>query len=216
MSAECGLDNTNARMSENAHRIDPRVRRTRELIRGSMEALMGEKDFNAITVQDIAARADINRATFYAHFEDKYALLNYMVQIRFEEQVIGRLPKSPTFTVENLRLLTLATFDFLGEFVDHCFTPQGREIGAMTFIQVQTTLYQLLYAWASEVDTPDSPEKQSPEFVAMTASWVIFGSVLQWGRTRREHRSPAEEMADQVLSVLVNGLQAYLPQTVTA
>lgn len=213
MSVECSLDNTSARMSENAHKTDPRVRRTRDLIRNAMEALMGEKDFNTITVQDIAERADINRATFYAHFEDKYALLNYMVQVRFEEQVIGRLPDSSTFTMANLRLLMLATFDFLGDFVDHCFTTQGREIGAMTFIQVQTSLYQLLYTWANEANPPELPEKQSPEMVAVTASWVIFGAVLQWGRTRRDNRPAAHEMADQVLAVLVGGLGAYLPES---
>lgn len=212
MSVDCRLDNTSARLSENAPKTDPRIRRTRDLIRNAMEALMGEKDFNAITVQDIAARADINRATFYAHFEDKYALLNYMVQYRFEEQVIGRLPDSSIFTLANLRLLTLATFDFLGEFQDHCFSPQGREIGAMTFIQVQTSLYQLLYTWTNEANPPDLSEKQSPEMVAVTTSWVIFGAALQWGRIRRA-RPSAEVMTDQVLAVLVGGLGAYLPES---
>lgn len=213
MSVDCGLDNTNARLSENASKPDPRVRRTRDLIRGAMEALMAEKDFNAITVQHIAARADINRATFYDHFEDKFALLNYMVQHRFEEQVIGRLPDASTFTLDNLRLLTLATFDFLGDFVDHCFTPQGREIGAMTFIQVQTSLYQLVYDWVTTANPAAHAAGQPPETVALTASWVIFGAVLGWGRTRRERRPPAQEMVDQVLAVLLNGLGAYLSQS---
>jgi AcrR family transcriptional regulator len=33
-----------------------------------------EKSFEVITVQDLTERATVNRATFYAHFEDKYIL----------------------------------------------------------------------------------------------------------------------------------------------
>ena len=54
---------------------DMRVRRTHKLIRESFLALLMEKDFEAITVQDIADRAMVNRATFYRHYQDKYDLV---------------------------------------------------------------------------------------------------------------------------------------------
>ena len=53
---------------------DPRVKRTRKLLQDALLELLTEKNFDAITVQDIAERSTINRATFYAHFADKYAL----------------------------------------------------------------------------------------------------------------------------------------------
>ena len=56
-------------------REDPRVKRTRKLINQAFFDLMNEKGFQAITVQDITDRAEVNRATFYAHYEDKYDLL---------------------------------------------------------------------------------------------------------------------------------------------
>ncbi len=55
--------------------MDRRKRKTREGIFRAFTALLGEKDFNAITVGEIIERADIGRATFYAHFETKDFLL---------------------------------------------------------------------------------------------------------------------------------------------
>jgi AcrR family transcriptional regulator len=54
---------------------DRRVRRTRELLRGALLALIQEKGYDRITVQDILDRADVGRSTFYAHFRDKDDLL---------------------------------------------------------------------------------------------------------------------------------------------
>jgi AcrR family transcriptional regulator len=57
-------------------KLDPRVKRTRGLILQSFESLLAEKNFESISVQDVTDKAEINRATFYAHFQDKYTLLD--------------------------------------------------------------------------------------------------------------------------------------------
>jgi AcrR family transcriptional regulator len=54
---------------------DRRVRRTRALLQDALTRLMIEKGYEAVTVQDIIDRADVGRATFYAHFADKRTLL---------------------------------------------------------------------------------------------------------------------------------------------
>ena len=55
---------------------DKRVRKTQENIRKSFIALLKEKKFADITIQDIANRAQISRSTFYDHYSDKYLLLD--------------------------------------------------------------------------------------------------------------------------------------------
>jgi AcrR family transcriptional regulator len=57
------------------HHEDRRVRRTRRALQEALRELMLQKGYDRITVQDILDRADIGRATFYAHFADKDALL---------------------------------------------------------------------------------------------------------------------------------------------
>ena len=54
---------------------DARVRRTREALGDALVALIQEKPFNAITVQDVLDRAKVGRSTFYSHYSDKEDLL---------------------------------------------------------------------------------------------------------------------------------------------
>ena len=56
-------------------RPDRRVQRTIQLLHEALLALIQEKGFEALTVQDILDRADLGRATFYAHFDNKEDLL---------------------------------------------------------------------------------------------------------------------------------------------
>jgi AcrR family transcriptional regulator len=64
-----------------------RIKRTHILLRDTLIDLIVEKGFDAITVKDIAERAMVNRATFYRHFEDKYALVTHI----FKEAVADML-----------------------------------------------------------------------------------------------------------------------------
>jgi AcrR family transcriptional regulator len=55
--------------------VDRRIQRTRALLQDAMVAMIVEKGYEGTTVQDIIDRANVGRATFYAHFGDKESLL---------------------------------------------------------------------------------------------------------------------------------------------
>lgn len=57
---------------------DRRVRKTKRAIKHAFIQLLSKKDLDKITIQDITTLADINRGTFYLHYEDKYLLLSDM------------------------------------------------------------------------------------------------------------------------------------------
>jgi AcrR family transcriptional regulator len=50
---------------------DRRVRRTKKLLRDALVSLILERGWDEVTVQDVCARADVGRSTFYVHFADK-------------------------------------------------------------------------------------------------------------------------------------------------
>jgi AcrR family transcriptional regulator len=52
-------------------RTDRRVQRTRELLQKALIELISERGYDAITIQDIVARANVGRTTFYAHYSSK-------------------------------------------------------------------------------------------------------------------------------------------------
>ncbi len=86
--------------------VDRRVRRTRRNLGEALIALIVERGYDRITVQDILDRADVGRSTFYAHFRDKDALLmSSFDELRddlrrdMDALIPGELPDDPAHPV---------------------------------------------------------------------------------------------------------------------
>lgn len=72
--------------------MDRRIKKTREAIMNAFISLMAEKDFEKITINDIADRADVNRGTVYFHFMDKYHILDSCIETHLENLGENCLP----------------------------------------------------------------------------------------------------------------------------
>ena len=71
--------------------MDRRVRKTQAAVYSAFVALIIERGYDAISVQDIIDEADVGRTTFYAHFRSKNELLGYgFGRLREELMAIGR------------------------------------------------------------------------------------------------------------------------------
>jgi AcrR family transcriptional regulator len=68
-------NNDHLRLAPAKKKTDARVRRTRDALGDALIALMQEKPFDTITVQDVLDRAHVSRSTFYTHYSDKDDLL---------------------------------------------------------------------------------------------------------------------------------------------
>ena len=190
-------------MAKETERLDPRVKRTRELLVRAFNELLEEKGHSGLTVQEIAERATINRATFYAHFRDQYELFDYVISEAFREELRRRLPASPELSEENLRVLILVVCDYLAGLNTAC-SWSDRRFRPLIEARVQGELYELLLGWIEDLPQKTNGKPTTPEVVASVVSWAIFGAGLQW--SRNEAPRSAEESADQILSVIVGGL----------
>lgn len=65
-------------------KVDPRIVRTRNRLRGAMLDLLIEKTYTDITVNDLTKQAGLNRATFYLHYEGKESLLLDALDAHFQ------------------------------------------------------------------------------------------------------------------------------------
>src|SRR6266567_1121114 len=188
--------------------VDPRVKRTRQLLQQAFLELFREKSFASITVQDIAERATVNRATFYAHFEDKYALLDSMIREQFQQVVASELPVSSKWGTSTLRVLIQTVFGFLGEVHSQCMSTD-HQFDFLFGRTVQEELYELLLTQLRQVPTVGAGRRVAVETVAMVMSWAIFGAAVQWSHGART--ISAEQMTKQVLIVIAEGVAHLTP-----
>ncbi|MBB6633512.1 TetR/AcrR family transcriptional regulator [Cohnella thailandensis] len=68
---------------------DRRIVRTQQLVRDALLSLATEKPFSEILVRDITERANVNRSTFYAHYQDKFELMDKIAEEKLS--ALGKL-----------------------------------------------------------------------------------------------------------------------------
>jgi len=188
--------------------VDPRVKRTRQLLQQALMELSHEKNFASITVQDIAERATVNRATFYAHFEDKYELLDSIIREKFQKEVASKLPTASRWGVNDLRELIGVVFDFIGEVHSRC-KPTDKQFEPLFERPVQQELSELLMSWLKQNPASGAGRRVPIETMALVMSWAMFGTAVQWNRGARTPTK--EEIVNHVLIVLTEGVVHLIP-----
>lgn len=181
--------------NEGVMREDPRVTRTRKLIRDALHDLMEMKSFSDVTVQDIAERATVNRATFYAHFEDKYVLLEDSARSGYRAALAEHNGAAAVEISAFLEMIARATFKFMHI---HHKCRVDKEFEPPIARAMQDELYDVLRFALGES-------------AALVVSSAMIGTAMQWRANRYNQRS--EELVEQLVSVLLNGVRfqrAYL------
>jgi AcrR family transcriptional regulator len=182
-------------------KLDPRVRRTRGLILQSFESLLAEKNFETISVQDVTDKAQINRATFYAHFQDKYALLDYSVGQMFKHEIEKRTLNACHYTPDNLRNLILAVCEFLSNMHGECAQPH-QQFESLTEGTVKKIIFDLLSHWLKQTNT-----KFSIEIPATVATWGIYGLASYYSHMKK--RPALEKFVDEALPLVAVNLEQF-------
>jgi AcrR family transcriptional regulator len=190
-------------MLSTAERIDPRVKRTRQLLLDAFQSLLREKSFEDITVQDIAARATVNRATFYAHFIDKYALVDELIRENFAQLLQRHQAPHAGSTAEHLRRLILAVCDYWAMLQQEC-RHSYRVFDTLVEAQIKAQLREQVLAGLQARGVAQAHDSRQLELLATIVSWGIYGAALQWSRSPQGQS--AEAFADAALPLIVAGI----------
>ena len=171
-----------------AEATDPRILRSRQMLMEALARLLGRKEFDDISVQEIADEATLNRATFYLHYTDKNALLQAMTATRFRA-LIARRGLSFSNCDGALRAIALGVCDYLAE-TTGCPSQLTKMPLEGSIIPVVEGMF--LEGAAHHAVQPGV----DPSLLGTTAAWAIFGAARRWLQT--PDRIPAEEMAAKI------------------
>jgi AcrR family transcriptional regulator len=167
-----------------------------------LENLLKTKEFDKISVQEIADAATVNRATFYDHYADKFSLLECLVARRFFELLANRNVRFDGTCGAALRALVLAVCDFLAAASDSDKQPVRLFEPHMESAVIAVVRRTILEGAQKHPPANGVP----PEMVAATVSWAIYGAAKEW--IQSPNHEPAEDIVDTILrlvSPIMNG-----------
>jgi len=163
---------------------DRRVQRTRTLLQDALIALVLEQGYAAVTVQDIIDRANIGRATFYAHVLDKQQLLlSGFEQLR----VFLAQPHAAMAASGEQRLgFSLALFEHALRYRRVYQALIGKQSGAVGLEHMQQLLTALVRDELAALARRDDSVPIPREIVVQYTVSVFMGLLIWWA----DHKPP--------------------------
>src|ERR1700691_1720611 len=171
---------------------DPRILRSRRMLMDALAKLLTQKEFEQISVQEIADEATLNRATFYLHYQDKATLLQAMTESRFRE-LIDRRGISFTDCDQALRAIALGVCDYLAE-ITNC--PVKGALIPLEGSIIPVVEGMFMEGVAHHAIAPGL----YPPLIATPGAWAVFEAARRWHQPPA--RIPAEEMAAKIETIV--------------
>lgn len=189
---------------------DRRKARTRALLRDALMALIVEKGYDAVSIQDITDRADVARTTFYLHFKDKDELLFEGMREIYQELVENMKPFSKDYLIEQTEDAVDASDWYHAaehaEFYKAMLGPHG----SMNFLN--SVRHYLAAVFRDEMLKPllasDTVEDSTLDFVAHFMAGAEIGVMCWW--LEQDARPDAKKMAYMLHVLCLFGVQKLL------
>ena len=185
---------------------DRRTQRTRQLLQEALLALILEKGYGAVTVQDIIDRANVGRSTFYAHFQDKEDLFLSEfenMRMQFEQHLLGQAP-----VAESPWALSLIMFQHAQEYQRVYKALVGEKGGHTMLSHIQKYLTTIIHKHLKP-QFPSKKKEQIPleiltlyivnTFIALLTWWLDHDMPYSAERINDMFRQLAQPSVDSIL-----------------
>jgi len=182
---------------------NPRVKRTRDLIINAFISVVTKKGFESITVKDITTAATINRATFYAHFTDKYALLDTVIVEKFSEIFSHKLQSEMRLNENTIRILILCVCEYF-ELVKSTCKCGFASILPLIGDKITGELYSTIYALIIKDNELVENEQIRAQLIATMMSTSIYNVIYKWEVQKRP--IPQELLISEIIGFVFTGM----------
>lgn len=184
-------------MSKNEARPDPRIGRTRGLLRQALMALATEKRFGSLSIQEVTRRAGLNRSTFYLHYSGLHELLEDCARELFGQmrESIYQCPARPDLpSPERYEPYVRRVFDHLQEHEAFYRAMLGKRGDSFFRALFQEMLTELIFEPMRD-DAPGSPHGSQLElakrfysagFAGIATWWLENGRPISAGEASRQ------------------------------
>ena len=174
--------------------MDRRQRKTRRAIFEAFIQLLSEKSYDQITVGQIIARADVGRATFYAHFETKEFLLKDLCRELFahvfEAHTGDNNAHSHIFDCDNTDTVFLHLFRHLQKNDNHILDLLSCRSNELFLDYFKKELRRLVRSQTGVFDTDRA--KELPESFWVDHICATFVATLMWWVENGTQQTPEQ------------------------
>ncbi|HHY27975.1 MAG TPA: TetR/AcrR family transcriptional regulator [Desulfitobacterium dehalogenans] len=187
---------------------DRRIIRTKEAIRNALVALIEEKGFDALSVKDITAKANINRGTFYLHYKDKFDLLDKTLEevTKDMENIILKITTLSTADFVDTRIPLTIVVRLFEYFNDNASLMQAI-LATKGNYALQTQIKKLMWSNVFEKNYVTLIKKEKllvpSEYLVSYIASAHFGVIQEW--LDRGRRETPEEMAKILVNITFHG-----------
>lgn len=180
--------------------VDRRISRSKHLLKEALISLMKTKDFKGVTIKDIVDRADLNRGTFYKHYQYKEDLLEEIIEDVISDLITSyREPYKgeETFEVTKLTISSIKIFDHVEKHKEF----YTLIVNSNTLLGFQNRICQILKDLAlHDLTVPLPYTKINRELQASYHAYAILGMIMEWIRGGFKYSSTY--LAEQLLEYI--------------
>lgn len=173
-------------MNNTTPHTDPRILRTRQLIKDAVIELLQEMDIEKISVNRLAERATINRVTFYLHYRDIPDMLEKMADEMVQDirQVMNRNPLNLNSTDEEYWKMLVKMLEHIQEhakFYKVILTSKQSTVFRDRLLSVITEMISVRLE-RGESDSNISTENIQKDITIWYGSSALIGTIIAWLR----------------------------------
>ena len=188
-------------MSDKLPIIDRRIRKSQKSLKDALLTLMQTKDFKNISITDLVQLADLNRGTFYKHYQDKEELLEEIIDEVIQDLTASYRAPYENLTVFEMNKLTASAIKIFEhvETYANFYTLLGKS-NILTGLQTRVC-DELIQLISQDLSNNLSSTKINSKLIASYQAYAIWGMITEW--IDSEFSYPADYMAQQLLEILL-------------